>query len=105
MVKLENIAPSKAEITKQLAKKIFGKPLNITVRKATVYDVCVVKNAFLDFFPPLDLTPILYIDTSFNEFKLYKEKYFDKTIELAKEYESRFGCEATIKTDYLRKFN
>lgn len=103
MVKIEDIAESKGPEVKQLAKEVFGKSGNISVIKPDLYEVYVIKNRFLSFFPPFDQTLILAIDTSFDELKLYKEKYFDKAKELANKYETRFGKEVTIKTDYSRK--
>jgi hypothetical protein len=103
MVRIENIAESKGPEAMQLAKEVFGKSGNISVIKPDSYEVYIIKNRFLSFFPPFDQTLILAIDTYFDEFKLYKEKYFDKTKELAQKYEKHFKAEVTIKTDYSKK--
>jgi hypothetical protein len=97
MVTIEDRTKSKEGEVQQLAKEVFGKSWNLSFTRPSVYGVYVVKNLFLDLLPGFDPTLILAIDTSFNEFRLYEGKYFDKAKELAKKYEEQFKAKVTLQ--------
>jgi hypothetical protein len=101
MVKIENIVESKETEVKQLAKEVFGKPINVSVRESHG-DIYVIKNAFRWYFF-CRLTPLLVISPFNNEIRLYHEKYFDKAKEFANKYETNFGGKVTLKTDYSKR--
>ena len=103
MVKMEDITSSKEDKIGQLAKEIFGKAINIDVNTTRCKgEIYIIKNAFMDYFfcnPKL----ILAITSFNNEFRLYNEKYLDRAKELANKYETNFGGEVTLKTDYSKR--
>jgi len=88
--------------TKGLLKEVFGKEFvvdefldNLYVRKKPS-----LFNYFSMSWPKSFLTIDLNLDK--NSFKLIDEKYFDKTIEFAENYEKYFGVEVNLVTDYSR---
>jgi hypothetical protein len=77
MVKIEDITSNKEEKIGQLTKEVFGKAINVSVRKSHG-DIYVIKNAFMHYLfcnPKL----LLAISSFNNEFRLYNKEYFDKT--------------------------
>ncbi len=108
MVRIEGINAEKIHLklktsrTKGLLKDIFGKEFVIDEYFNSLY---VRKrpslfNYLIMSWPKSFLSIDLNLDK--NKFKLINEKYFNKTIEFAENYEKYFGVEVNLITEYPR---
>ena len=109
MVKIEGISVDELHIklktgkVEKLVKEVFGKDVEISEyvnilfvkEKQTIYDkVRMVPNpSFLNIF----------LSINKNRFELKTHNYFDKAKELAEKYETNFGGEVTLQTDYSKR--
>jgi hypothetical protein len=98
MVKIEDITTTEVDKAGQLAEEVFGKSVDVYTRR-NITEVYVIKH-FMKFFNP---KLILAVTPALNEVRLYNEKYFDKAKEFASRYESNFGREVTLKTNYSKR--
>lgn len=82
----------KMKKTEKLISNLFGDSFDIT---DSLLDIIYVRDKASQY-------PLI-ISLSENVFALTNRQYFDKTMELAEKYESNFGGEVTVKTNYSKR--
>jgi hypothetical protein len=85
---------------KGLIKEIFGKDVHIKKFAGNLY--VGEKNKLFNFVTLSPKRSFLDVDLYFDKLSLEDEKYFDKTKELAEQYEKNIGNTVTIRTDYSK---
>ena len=104
MVKIEDVTVenlhSKLKTKKvgKLIKEVFGEDINISEGGYSLFIRVKPKDSPVRIIP----NSFLKVDLSRDYFILTDKKYFDKTKELADKYETNFGGEVIIKTNYSK---
>jgi len=98
MVKIEDVTVEnlhskfKMKRIRGLVREVFGKSIKVSESE---FGLSVAKRSKEEHF--------LKISSYTPRFILTDKEYFDKTKELANKYETNFGGEVTLKTDYSKR--